>query len=224
MNMYNNNIKIIKCSIPEVSISTKYEWTIKINKKNITNTQIYSLDDISLVHKYYEKDNDCFTIYTPEYTKTPYKYIMKLNYFGKNIDIFNNVMSIPFQKINQVSIQNWIQYKLKNNTNDLIDTEAKYKSYAELNGLPLSEQLEMKIYSYNWIKFLRPDYEEYVKNYYNPIQLKELKVKNINEYIKRLITDNKIPSVELINNGLFNISNEHFNLENIYHIVKKKKY
>ena len=40
MIMYNNDIKIIKCSIPEVSISTKYEWTIKINKKNITNTKI----------------------------------------------------------------------------------------------------------------------------------------------------------------------------------------
>ena len=115
MSIYNNNIKIIKCSIPEVSISTKYEWTIKINKKNITNTKIYSLDDISLIQKYYEKNNDCFTIYTPKYDKTPYKYIMKLNYLGKNIDILNNVMSIPFQKINQVSIQNWIQHKLKNN-------------------------------------------------------------------------------------------------------------
>ena len=115
MKMYNNDIKILKCTIPEVSISTKYEWTIKINKKNITNTKIYSLDDISLIQKYYEKHNDCFTIYTPEYTKTPYKYILKLNYLGKNIDIFNNVMSFPFQKINQVSVQNWFKYKLKNN-------------------------------------------------------------------------------------------------------------
>ena len=142
----------------------------------------------------------------------------QIHIYSDRINISSSIGEVRrhMQKINK--------YKLKNNTNDLIDTEAKYKSYAELNGLPLSEQLEMKIYSYNWIKFLRPDYEEYVKNYYNPIQLKELKVKNINEYIKRLLTDNKIPSVELINNGLFNISNEHFNLENIYHIVKKKKY
>ena len=117
------------------------------------------------------------------------------------------------QKINRLNI--------KANTY-IIDTETKYKIYAEKRNLPIN--LDLKDYSYNWVRFLRPDYNIYVNNFYNINDLKNLLIKNYDDYVIKSLVDKKIPSIELINNGIYNTNNEHFNPETIYNIIKRKKF
>ena len=131
---------------------------------------------------------------------------------GLNIDSSIGEISRHMHKINS--------YKIKNGQ-DLIDTETKYKAYAE--QMSILVDIDIKTYSYNWIRFLRPDYETYIMNFYTIDELKKLKIKNYAEYETKSMTDNKMPSIELINNGIYNDST-HFNLNSIYQIINKKKY
>ena len=111
--------------------------------------------------------------------------------------------------------------RLKDNI-ELIDTESKYKIYAEQNGLNIN--LDLKDYSYNWIKFLRDDYDELTKLYYTVEELQKLNINNFDNFILKQQNDIKIPSLELINNGFYNDNTKHFNLSSLYIIKNKKKF
>ena len=110
--------------------------------------------------------------------------------------------------------------RLSNNL-ELIDTEAKYMTYATNNNLPT--EINPNDFSYNWIKFLRPDYEELIKKYYTIDELKKLKIRNYNDYEAKQLSDIKIPTIEQINNGIYNESDQYFNLAKTFIIIRKKR-
>jgi hypothetical protein len=139
----------------------------------------------------------------------------KIYTYIHNINATSEVGQIRrhMQKINNIRIKKG---------EEVIDTQRKYQMYARRNNLP--ENLDMKEYAYNWIRYLRPDFDEYINNFYDETYLKSLKIKNYNDYIMRSQNDIMIPNIELINNGIYNVVNNHFNLQNIYCIKKVKKY
>lgn len=186
--------------ITKSSIHSKHQ-NIKHQTKCLTET----VDDY--MNMMIDKDNIKEINLTDIKTKI-YVYMDKLNktsYIGQ--------IRKHMQKINRL--------KLKNGE-ELIDTEKKYIMYAVEHELP--DKLDLKDYSYNWIKFLRPDYEELVRQYYNINELKSLKIKNFNDYNEKSKCDIKMPNIELINNGMYNTSDIHFNLQNIFNISKLKKF
>ena len=88
----------------------------------------------------------------------------------------------------------------------LIDTEEKYKLYAVEFILPII--LDIRFYSNNWIKFLRPDYDELIELYLKENDLikilKNQKFKKIIDIENFLIINKINPSYDYISNGFYN--------------------
>lgn len=136
----------------------------------------------------------------------------KIIAYNDNINILSSINDIKkyMQKINRMR-----------NIDEIIDTKDKYWKYARENNLPCDINIES--YLYNWVKFLRSDFEEFILNYYTKNELKELNIKNEDDYIERTNYDNKLPEYKYILNGIYNIDS-HFNLKTIFKIKSKKKY
>ena len=92
---------------------------------------------------------------------------------------------------------------------ELIDTELKYKKYAHELNLPIN--LDMSEYSYNWIKFLRHDYNQIIEQYITENEcinlLKKQKFNDVSE-IKIFLASydgkkEKVPSYEYLSNGIY---------------------
>ena len=92
---------------------------------------------------------------------------------------------------------------------ELIDTELKYKKYAHELNLPID--LDMSEYSYNWIKFLRHDYNQIIEQYITENEcinlLKKQKFNDVSE-IKIFLSSyhnkkEKVPSYEYLSNGIY---------------------
>ena len=131
----------------------------------------------------------------------------KIIIYNDNLNCYSELVKIKkhMHLINKI--------RLKDNI-ELIDTENKYKIYAEQNGLNIN--LDLKDYSYNWIKFLRDDYDELTKLYLNEDELLNILTKqNFNDIlsIKNFMNNNNInPSYEYVSNGFYN---KYFNFLNI---------
>lgn len=106
-------------------------------------------------------------------------------------------------------------YILKKNK-CLIDTKEKYIEYANKYDMPIDIIPD----NYNWIKFLRPDYNELIKKYYNINEfidnIKNKKFESVNDIINYIkINDNNLyPSYDYINNGFYDKNINFTNLLN----------
>lgn len=117
------------------------------------------------------------------------------------MDKLNNTSDVGqvrkhMQKINRLNLKNG---------DELVDTENKYKVYAKNSGLP--EILNLKDYSYNWIKFLRPDYDVLADQYMTEIELLKLivdKFESVPDIIKWFDINNINPSYEYVKDGFYN--------------------
>jgi hypothetical protein len=104
--------------------------------------------------------------------------------------------------------------KRLNNNIELIDTKEKYDEYAKEWGLSLSSDITIK--NNNWVKLLRPDFDDFIKHFYTWDELKnQCNIKKISSYYQLIkIIDNKIP-INYLNSGIYNI-NKIVNYINIY--------
>jgi len=118
-------------------------------------------------------------------------------------------------------IQKENKKRLNNNT-ELIDTKEKYDEYAEEWGLAKSSQITY-VDNNNWVKLLRPDFDEFIKQFYTWDELetyfKENQISSIEE-LQKINNNKKIPNYLLILAGMYN---ENKNEKALADILYKKK-
>lgn len=135
-----------------------------------------------------------------------YKYSEKLN----------NMMDLISIKRHMHKYNNYILKKIETNSLQLIDTKEKYIEYANKYDMPIDIIPD----NYNWIKFLRPDYNELIKKYYNIDEfidnIKNNNFESVNDIINYIkINDNNLyPSYDYINNGFYDKNINFTNLLN----------
>ena len=118
-------------------------------------------------------------------------------------------------------IQKENKKRLINNI-ELIDTKEKYDKYAEEWGLTLSNQIE-NVKNNNWVELLRPDFNDFIKQFYTwdelETYLKQTIIPSIAEF-EKINNNNKIPNYSLIESGMYN---ENKNEKALVNILYKKK-
>ena len=112
-------------------------------------------------------------------------------------------------------IQKENKKRLVNNL-ELIDTKEKYDIYAADWGLTLSDEITM-VENNNWVKLMRPDFNEFIKEFYTWDELKYLcDINRITTFLElKNFTITKIPKYYL-NSGIYNI-NKIVNFIDIYY-------
>lgn len=102
---------------------------------------------------------------------------------------------------------------------ELIDTKEKYDEYAKIKynwsesetikqKLKNSDFIDSDLINQNWVKFLRPDFDDWIKQYYKWDQLKDYchknKIRTIDEFKNRINTVSKVPTYDYILSGMYN--------------------
>ena len=106
--------------------------------------------------------------------------------------------------MNLIDIQKHIhkinKVKLLNNDFTIIDTKEKYIEYANIFNIPTN----IVVKNNNWVLFLRPDYEIFIKTFYKIYEIKNIKISSVKNYEELCIIDKKLPPIEYLNNGIYN--------------------
>lgn len=105
----------------------------------------------------------------------------------------------------------------------VIDTKEDYDLYAEKWGLPKSVEIK-DIPNNNWVRLLRSDYSEFIKNFYTLDELAELCKEHKIDTIDKLYNfdDDKIPSEKYLKSGIYHINND-TSLTKILYVKQKHK-
>jgi predicted helicase len=228
-----NNLRIILRNIMEVDENLreyimKYEEIMKTenntnkNEINVLNEKYNINFDIKLFSNLRELAYEPYSVAKQMITN---KYYSRLNYI-KNVekDFENRLPKNPDMIYKKFGWINWNDYlniettitnnKIQkiiwkyNKENIIIDSKEKYKLFAIDNDLPINIS---PLYE-NWLMFLLEDFDNIKNNYYTIQQVKDKKIKNIEEYKQLELIDNKIVPYNWILDGFYNYNNQHFNM------------
>lgn len=145
--------------------------------------------------------------------KRIFKYVEKIE---NDVTSASTVKRI-IQKENKKRLANLI-----NKDNEIIDTKEKYDLYATEWGMSLSNSIKNVEYN-NFVKLLRPDFNEFIKLFYTWEQLnkyfRDNKIKSIDEC--KQINNTNIPSYSLILSGIYNENKNEKALVNIFYKEKQ---
>ena len=103
---------------------------------------------------------------------------------------------------------------------DLIDTKEKYDDYAKTKtGWILSDSIQLE--SQNWVELLRPDFDQWIQQFYTWGQLKEFCYKNkvaTVQSFKQIAGKDKVPDYQYILSGMYNLPKLHRDINTILYV------